>query len=51
MTLNGNWDASTNTPTLTDGIGNAGDVYEVTVAGTVNFGNGNIYFSVGDFVV
>lgn len=51
MTLEGNWDASTNTPTLTDGTGNTGDVYEVTVEGTVDFGNGNISFAVGDFVV
>lgn len=51
MTLEGNWDASTNTPTLADGTGNPGDVYECTVQGSVNFGSGSISFAVGDFVV
>ena len=47
----GVWDASTNTPTLADGTGVNGDVYRVSVAGTVNFGHGNISFNVGDFVI
>lgn len=34
MEYKGLWDASTNTPALTDGTGNNGDVYQVTVAGT-----------------
>lgn len=51
MTLEGQWDASTNTPTLSDGTGNAGMVYEVTVGGTQDLGSGNITFNVGDFVV
>lgn len=51
MELQGAWDASTNTPTLANGLGNAGDVYEVTVAGTVNFGAGAISFAVGDWAV
>lgn len=51
MTLEGNWNAATNIPTLTNGIGNAGMVYEVTTAGTHNFGNGNITFAVGDWAV
>lgn len=45
------WNAATNTPTLVDGTGNAGDVYEVSVAGTQNLGSGNITFNVGDWVV
>jgi hypothetical protein len=51
MELQGNWDASTNTPTLIDGTGNPGDVYEVTVGGTQNLGSGNITFAVGDWAV
>lgn len=51
MELKGNWNALANTPTLADGTGNAGDVYEATTSGLVNFGSGNIGFSIGDFVV
>ena len=47
----GTWDASTNTPTLVNGIGNAGDVYLCNVAGTVNFGAGPISFVVSDQVI
>lgn len=46
----GTWDASTNTPTLVDGTGVAGDRYKVSAAGTVNFGNGDINFAEGDQV-
>ena len=51
MEFLGVWNASTNTPYLHDGTGNAGDVYLCNVAGTVNFGSGPITFSVGDYVV
>lgn len=47
----GTWAASTNTPTLADGVGSAGDVYVASDAGTVNFGSGNITFVAGDWVV
>ncbi len=47
----GNWAASTNTPTLADGIGDNGDVYYVSDDGTVDFGSGNIEFKQGDRVV
>jgi hypothetical protein len=47
----GTWAASTNTPTLADGTGNAGDVYIASDSGTVNFGAGNISFLAGDWVV
>lgn len=49
MEYKGVWDASTNTPTLTDGSGNNGDLYQVTVAGT-QF-TPAISFEVGDKVV
>lgn len=51
MELQGFWNASTNTPTLADGSGNPGDVYEVSTAGSVDFGNGSITFAVGDWAV
>lgn len=47
----GTWAASTNTPTLTNGTGNAGDVYIASDAGTVNFGAGPITFATDDWVV
>jgi len=51
MEFQGTWDAATNTPTLADGIGNIGDVYWVTVAGTQDLGSGPQTFAVGDFVI
>lgn len=42
----GTWNASTNTPTIADGTGTAGQYYRVTTAGTWN----SIAFSVGDDV-
>ncbi len=47
----GTWAASTNTPTLANGVGNAGDVYIASDAGTVNFGAGSITFAAGDWVI
>ena len=47
----GTWNAATNTPTLVNGTGNAGDVYLCNVAGTTNFGAGPITFYVGDQVI
>jgi hypothetical protein len=51
MEFKGTWNASTNTPTLTNGTGDAGDVYLTSTGGTVNFGAGNITFAQGDWVV
>ena len=51
MEFQGVWDASTNTPTLADGTGNAGDVYRVNVAGTQNLGSGAQTFVVADWVM
>jgi hypothetical protein len=51
MEYKGLWSAATNTPTLTDGGGNNGDVYQVTADGTVDFGNGSISFVAGDKAV
>ena len=51
MEYKGAWVASTNTPTLANGTGNAGDVYVASDAGTVDFGAGNITFAAGDWVI
>jgi len=51
MEFKGVWDAATNTPTLVNGTGSAGDVWLCNVAGTVNFGAGPIAFAVGDYAV
>ena len=51
MEYKGTWDASSNTPTLADGTGDAGDTYRVSVAGTQNLGSGSITFDVGDYVI
>lgn len=51
MEYQGTWNASTNSPSLSDGTGSAGDVYRVSVAGTRNLGSGNITFDVGDYAI
>lgn len=51
MEYKGTWAASTNTPSLADGVGNAGDVYIASDAGTVDFGSGDISFLAGDWVM
>lgn len=45
------WDASTNTPHLEDGVGTKGDFYIVNVAGTQTFGGVTYNFLVNDRVV
>jgi hypothetical protein len=46
----GNWDASTNTPTLTSGVGDSGDTYRVSVAGATDL-DGISDWEVGDLVI
>jgi len=46
----GDYNATTNTPTLIDGTGQIGDYYKVTVAGTVDLGSGNIILQVDDII-
>jgi len=46
----GVWDAATNTPHLQDGVGEPGDQYVVSIAGTQNLGSGNQTFVQSDFV-
>ena len=47
----GAWDASTNMPTLVDGVGTGGYYYTVNADGTQDLGSGPIDFIVGDKVV
>jgi hypothetical protein len=47
----GVWDASTNTPSLSDGTGVKGHYYVVSVGGTQNLGSGPITFAPGDWVI
>lgn len=47
----GAWDASTNSPALTDGLGSDGDFFKCSVAGTQDFGDGEYTFGVGDWVI
>lgn len=51
MVYLGNWDASTNTPTLIDGTGTNGDTYKVSVAGTIDLGSGSISYNIGDWLI
>jgi hypothetical protein len=51
MDYKGVWNASTNTPTLANGTGSAGDVYRVSVGGSRNLGSGSITFDVADYAI
>ena len=51
LVYKGVYNATTNSPTLADGVGTAGSMYKVTVAGTQDFGSGNITFNVGDYII
>jgi hypothetical protein len=51
LSYQGIWNASTNTPTLADGVGNVGDQWIVGTAGTANLGSGSITFALGDFAL
>jgi len=51
MEYQGTWNATTNTPYLVNGVGNAGDVWLVSTGGVHNFGAGNITFVVSDQVI
>lgn len=51
FTYKGAWNASTNSPSLSDGSGVSGDTYRVSVAGSRDFGSGSIDFEVGDKAV
>lgn len=46
----GKYNATTNTPALANGIGDNGDYYQIAVAGTQDFGDGNIVLSINDWL-
>ena len=46
----GTWDAATNTPTITSGVGTPGDYYIVSVAGTTTI-DGISDWQVGDWII
>ena len=50
LVYKGTWNASTNTPTLQSGVGNKGDYYVVSVAGSTNL-DGITTWNVGDWAV
>ena len=50
LTFKGNWNASTNTPTLVSGTGTTGEFYIVSVAGSTNL-DGITDWEVGDWAV
>lgn len=51
MNFLGAWNANTNSPSLADGTGDAGDIYRASVAGTSDLGSGSLTFGVGDWVM
>jgi hypothetical protein len=50
LNYKGTWNASTNSPTLTSGVGTKGDYYVVSVAGNTNL-DGQTLWGVGDWAV
>jgi len=50
LNYKGTWNASTNSPTLTSGVGTKGDYYVVSVAGSTNL-DGSSLWGVGDWAV
>lgn len=51
LSYKGLWDASTNTPAITNGVGEDADFYFSSTDGTVDLGNGPIEFLEGDAVI
>lgn len=51
MIYKGTWNASTNTPALSDGTGVTGWIYIVSTGGTVNTGSGAVTYSAGDYAI
>ena len=51
LSYSGTWNANTNTPTLTDGIGTDGEFYRVIVGGTQTFDGSSVDFVIGDDIM
>lgn len=45
------WDASTNTPSLSNGVGTTGHIYIVNVPGTIDIGAGPVTYAIGDLLI
>ena len=50
LNYKGTWNASSNTPTLSDGTGAKGDYYVISTAGTQTFGGVQLFFGLGDWI-
>jgi len=46
----GTWEADTNSPILSNSSGVVGDIYKVSVGGTIDIGSGSITYVVGDLI-
>lgn len=51
LNYKGTWNASSNSPSLSDGTGSGGDVYRVSVSGSRNLGSGTISWEIGDYAI
>jgi hypothetical protein len=51
VVFKGEWNAATNTPTVSNATGTTGWQYIVSVAGTQNLGNGSVAYTVGDQII
>jgi hypothetical protein len=51
VVFKGEWNASTNTPSVSNATGTDGWQYIVSVAGTQNLGNGSVAYTVGDQII
>lgn len=51
LNYKGTWNASSNSPTLSDATGSGGDVYRVSVGASRNLGSGTIVWDVGDYAI
>jgi predicted component of type VI protein secretion system len=50
LTFQGTWDASSNTPEITSGLGDTGDYYIISTNGTTNI-DGEINWNIGDWII
>lgn len=51
LTLKGNWNADTNSPNLTNGVGATNNYYIVSVAGSQDLGEGIVRYEQGDKII
>ena len=51
LNFEGNWNANTNTPTISDASGAQNEAFRVSVSGTQDLGSGSIDFEAGDIII